>query len=94
MRKRRRRISRKLTCYRRGNWKVIYHYFPSQASEDSNFQLYNLADDPFESKNLATIKPDRLYVMMQGLIASLEQHNALYPVDKKDGTTPLKPKLP
>jgi hypothetical protein len=31
--------------------------------------------------------------MMQGLIAALEQQQALYPVDK-DGTTALKPKLP
>jgi hypothetical protein len=32
--------------------------------------------------------------MMQELIASLEKHNALYPVDKADGTTPQKPRLP
>lgn len=32
--------------------------------------------------------------MMQGLIAGLEEGDALYPVDKKDGSTPLKPKLP
>ena len=82
------------TCYRHGDWKVIYHYFPSEASEDSHYQLYNLADDPFESNNLAASKPDQLRLMMQGLIASLEQHNALYPVDKEDGVTPLKPKLP
>ncbi len=81
------------TCYRHGDWKVIYHYFPSPASEDSHYQLYNLADDPFESTNLAASKPDQLRVLMQGLIGSLERHNALYPVDK-DGTTPLKPKLP
>jgi len=31
--------------------------------------------------------------MMRGLIAALEKHNALYPVDK-DGKTPLKPRLP
>ena len=82
------------TCYRHGDWKVIYHFFPSKASEDSHYQLYNLAEDPFESKNLATSKPYQLRQMMQGLIASLEQHDALYPVDKKDGATPLKPKLP
>jgi arylsulfatase A-like enzyme len=81
------------TCYRRGDWKVIYHYFPSQASAGSHYQLYNLADDPFESKNLATTNPDQLRLMMEGLAASLEQHNALYPVDK-DGATPLTPKLP
>ncbi|MCH5375534.1 MAG: sulfatase-like hydrolase/transferase, partial [Planctomycetes bacterium] len=41
------------TCYRHGDWKVIYHYYPSKASEDAAYQLYNLADDPFESTNLA-----------------------------------------
>jgi len=82
------------TCYRHADWKVIYHYFPSKASEDSHYQLYNIAADPFEQKNLATSKPDQLRRMMQGLIASMEQHNALYPVDKDDATTPLKPKLP
>ncbi|MCB9941016.1 MAG: sulfatase, partial [Planctomycetaceae bacterium] len=81
------------TVYRDGDWKVIYHYFPSEASEGSHYQLYNLAADPFESNNLATSKPDQLRHMMQGLIASLEQHNALQPVDKADGTTPLKPQL-
>ncbi|MDA1053754.1 MAG: sulfatase [Planctomycetota bacterium] len=82
------------TVYRDGDWKVIYHYYPSEASEGSHYQLYNLADDPFEQNNLAASKPDRLYVMMQSLIASMEQHDALYPVDKADGTTPLKPQLP
>ncbi|MFV1964706.1 MAG: sulfatase [Pirellulaceae bacterium] len=81
------------TCYRRGDWKVIYHYIPSKASEGSHYQLYNLAKDPFESTNLAVTHPDELRPLMQALVASLEKHNALYPVDK-DGTTPLKPKRP
>lgn len=76
------------TCYRDGDWKVIYHYFPSEASENSHYQLYNLADDPFESQNLATSNPDQLRRMMQGLMASLEKHNAQYPV------APQKPMLP
>ena len=82
------------TCYRHGDWKVIYHYFPSKASEGSHYQLYNLAEDPFESRNVAASRPDQLRLMMQELIASLEKHNALYPVDQEDGVTPLKPKLP
>lgn len=82
------------TCYRRGDWKVIYHYYPSQASDGSHYQLFNLADDPFEQSDLAASKPDRLHGMMRGLIASMERHNALYPLDKADGTTRLKPKLP
>jgi arylsulfatase A-like enzyme len=82
------------TVYRDGDWKVIYHYFPSEASEGSHYQLYNLKADPFESNNLATAKPDQLRRMMKELIAAQEQHNALQPVDKADGTTPLKPQLP
>lgn len=82
------------TCYRHGDWKVIYHYFPSPASEGSHYQLYNLADDPFESRNLAAARPDQLRRMMQGLIADLESHHALYPVDKSGGTAPQKPQLP
>ena len=82
------------TCYRNGVWKVIYHNFPSKVSAGIHYQLYNLWKDPFESKNLAATRPDQLGRMMQGLVASLEKHNALYPVDKKDGINPLKPILP
>ena len=63
--------------------------FP-KASEDSHYQLYNLAKDPFESKNLAPAQPEQLRRMMQGLIASMERHDAQYPV-AKDGMTPVKP---
>ena len=82
------------TCYRRGDWKVIYHYYPSEASEGSHYQLYNLVDDPFEQNNLAGAKPDQLKVMMQGLATAMKQQDALYPVDEADGTTPLTPKQP
>jgi arylsulfatase A-like enzyme len=82
------------TVWRDGDWKVIYHYYPSEASEGSHYQLYNLADDPFEQNNLAEKKPDVLRRMMRGLIAAMEKHKALYPVDKQDGATPLKPQLP
>ncbi len=81
------------TCYRLGDWKVIYHYYPSEASEGSHYQLYNLAEDPFEQKNLAKQEPERLRSMMRELIAGLEQQQALYPVEK-DGKTPRKPQLP
>jgi arylsulfatase A-like enzyme len=80
------------TCFRRGDWKVIYHYFPSEASEGSHYQLYNLATDPFESTNLATSNPEQLRTMMRGLADSLKHHNALYPLDNDAKT--LEPKLP
>ena len=82
------------SCYRDGDWKVIYHYVPSKASEGSHYQLYNLADDPFESTNLAAAQPAELRRMMQRLISSLEEHNALYPVTEPGGSIPLLPKMP
>ena len=82
------------TTFRDGDWKVIYHYFPTaEVSEGSHYQLYNLKEDPFEQKNLATSNPAELKRLMQGLIAGLDAQGANYPVEK--GTqTPVKPKLP
>lgn len=80
------------TSYRDGDWKVIYHYFPSKVSGNSHYQLFNLAEDPFEQTNLASSKPAELRRMMRGLIAALEDHHAVYPV-AEDGK-PLKPQMP
>lgn len=81
------------TTYRDGDWKVIYHYFPSPVSDGSHYQLFNLASDPFEQKNLAASHPAELKRLMQGLISGLEKQGAVYPLDQPGGT-PLKPKLP
>ncbi len=81
------------TSFRSGEWKVIYHYIPSKASEDSHYQLYHLAKDPFEQSNRAVTEPAKLREMMQGLIDGLEKQGAVYPVDKDSGA-PLKPKVP
>jgi arylsulfatase A-like enzyme len=82
------------TCYRRGDWKVIYHYFPSKASEGSHYQLYDLADDPFESTNLAEKRPARLRSMMEELADQMRRHEALYPVATEDGSDPVEPVVP
>ena len=81
------------TCYRQGPWKVIYHYFPSDVSENSHYQLFHLSEDPFEQHNLAAARPEELRRMMQGLIAALEKQQAVYPIDKANAA-PQKPKLP
>ncbi|KAF0180176.1 MAG: N-acetylgalactosamine-6-sulfatase [Limisphaerales bacterium] len=81
------------TTYRNGDWKVIYHYFPSEVSEGSHYQLFNLKTDPFEQKNLAASEPAALKRLMQGLTASLEKQHAVYPLDKET-KQPLKPQLP
>ena len=81
------------TSFRDGRWKVIYHYAPSAASENSHYQLYELTEDPFEQQNLATSHPDELRRMMRALIAALETHQAAYPL-AAGSMTPQKPKLP
>ncbi len=82
------------TTFRQGDWKVIYHYIPAKNGLQSHYQLYNLADDPFESQDLAASQPEQLRRMMQGLIAGLEKHDAVYPVHAEDGGEPLKAQLP
>lgn len=77
-----------------GDWKVVYHYFPSDESEGSHYQLYNLKSDPFESNNLAATKTAQLETMMAKLTASLQHHNALYPVSEANGDQPVTPKMP
>jgi arylsulfatase A-like enzyme len=81
------------TSFRLGEWKVIYHYFPTEVSGGSHYQLFHLAKDPFEQTDLAATEPAELRRMMAELIARLEMQHALYPVEK-DGATPVKPELP
>ena len=87
------------TVWRDGDWKVIYHFLPEKPTtgghiqfEDGNYELFNLANDPFESTNLAKSHPDHLNRMMKGLIASLDEHHAVYPID--DAGKELRPVTP
>ena len=80
------------TSWRDGDWKVIYHNFPDKQSDNSHYQLYNLAKDPFEQTNLAEGNAKKLKQMMRSLARQLKQHKAVYPIDKEG--TPLEPKMP
>jgi arylsulfatase A-like enzyme len=77
---------------RLGDWKVIYHYHPKEATADAHYQLFNLKDDPSESKDLARSNPKQLRTMMEALVTCLQRHDAQYPVDQ-DGQ-PVTPQLP
>lgn len=81
------------TSLRDGDWKVIYHYIPSAASENSHYQLFNLKADPFEQTNLANSHPAELRQMMGKMITALESHHAVFPVEM-GGQARLTPKLP
>lgn len=82
------------TSLRDGEWKVIYHYFPTEeASGGSHYQLYNLKSDPFEQSDLTKSNPAELKRLMQELIDGLEAQHAVYPMDKET-KAPVKPQLP
>lgn len=81
------------TVWRDGDWKVIYHYFPTKVSGGSHYQLFNLRDDPFEQHDLATGRPAELTRLMQGLVAACDAEEALYPVDPAT-KTPRRPVIP
>ena len=76
------------------NWKVIYHYFPSEQSGGSHYQLFDLNEDPFESNDLAPSRPDVLRRMVAELEKRLDQHDAVYPVTDGDQPAPLTPVVP
>jgi len=84
--------SKYFTSYRNGDWKLVYHYYPKLNKQSSHYELFNLKDDFAESQNLADSNPEKLYAMVQAMIAQLEAEEALYPVDA-DGNE-LHPILP
>ncbi len=76
------------TVWRDGDWKLIHHALPEIPThggflqfEGGEYQLFNLADDPFEQKNLAAEKPEELKRMVAALRAELERMEAVHPVD-------------
>lgn len=81
------------TAYREGGWKVVYHYFPDAQSGGARYQLFHLAEDPFEQHDLAPEMPGKLKQLMQRMAASLVGHGAQYPVSASDGS-PLRPEIP
>lgn len=65
------------TVWRNGDWKLVYHYFPKDGQ--AHQQLFNLADDPFESNDLAASEAERVAELQSGLIEQLKSHDALLP---------------
>ncbi|WP_430817352.1 sulfatase-like hydrolase/transferase [Carboxylicivirga sp. RSCT41] len=58
------------------DWKVIYHY---PVEGEAYYELFNLKDDPFESRNIAAENKEQLKLMMELLQSEMESKNALYP---------------
>lgn len=78
---------------------MIYHALPETKSTGNrvqfsggNYEMYHLANDPFEERNLAAVKSTLLKKMMADMIDRLERCGADYPVDESGQE--LKPKVP
>ncbi|AFK05734.1 sulfatase (plasmid) [Emticicia oligotrophica DSM 17448] len=59
---------------RSGNLKLIHYW------EDGHYELYNLANDPYEQKDLASKEPQKASKLNTKLLTWLKSVNAQYPV--------------
>lgn len=75
--------SKYFTSYRNGNWKLIYHYFPEMNPSKTRYELFDLANDPYEQLNLAKKEPSQVKTLLTEMIKKLEDEGALYPEDKE-----------
>jgi arylsulfatase A-like enzyme len=64
---------------REGDWKLIYYH------ADQSYELFNLANDLSEKRNLAGTQPQRVTELARLLRRHLERVGAQMPVDKRTG---------
>lgn len=69
------------TTYRQGDWKLIYYYNPEHP-EAPYYKLFNLADDPYETNDLAKTQLKKAKKLFGAMVKRLEREKALYPEDK------------
>ena len=68
------------TAYRRDRWKLIYRYNPQHPSQPTA-ELYDLATDPYEHRDLAAAMPRQTRRLIREMARRLRAEHALYPVD-------------
>ncbi len=85
--------SNHFSLLRQGRWKLVYHYFPTDDSDGRHVQLFDLEVDPAEQHNVAAEHPERSQRMLAELVAALDAHDALYPVDPNT-QEPQRPRAP
>jgi hypothetical protein len=73
------------TSVRRGDWKLIRFYADNDDLSD-RFELYNLADDIGESRDLAAAMPRKVQELNREIDAFLERTEAVVPVPNPDYT--------
>ena len=68
-----------------GDWKLIYYYNPKSPSEP-RYQLFNLAEDRTEQKNLASTHAEKLVELMLTMTEELKLQDSQYPIDESGKT--------
>ena len=73
------------TSFRKGGWKLIYRYLTGEGKRKSKkplpkYELYNLKNDPYETKNLALGNTNKTNEMIGLMRKQLEKEDALFPV--------------
>ena len=73
------------TSFRKGDWKLIYRYLTNEGKRKSKkplpkYELYNLKNDPYETKNLAHGNSQKTNEMIRLMSRQLEKEKALFPV--------------
>jgi arylsulfatase A-like enzyme len=66
---------------RQGDWKLIYYH------ADRKYEVFNLADDIGETKDLASAQPERVRQLAAQLREFLVRVNAQMPLDRRTGKT-------
>ncbi|MEM9159087.1 MAG: sulfatase [Verrucomicrobiota bacterium] len=64
------------TVYRKGEWKLIYHYRHQKKDTWDPVELYDLSKDPYETANLAARNPRKKESMIKNMRAALKKTNA------------------
>lgn len=83
--------SSNFTCYIDGDWKIIYNYGKAYKKDYNNradgelVELFNLAKDPYEQKDVAATHPEKLVEMKKLLIKSLNDAGAQYRINTATG---------
>ncbi len=72
------------TSYVDGTWKLIYFYPVAKKKKAGTrkVELYDLASDPYEQKDLSKTNPEKAQEMLKGMIAELDDADAQYITDK------------
>ena len=68
-----------LSSLRKGDWKIVYRH------REQTLELYNIAEDITERKDLSAQYPDKLAEMADALTAQLEGYDALLPTFRATG---------